>query len=375
MNKNVLMVLPSDLIGGAESIMMKLSRVLVAEGSRVDIVFLSSRYPNRRSPWTEIDGINLFYTNGTREISGAVFYLLHTLKSMLYFNRKSYDLCFTTHVHCNAYTSLLISLGIIKIKRQVMRESTNVFSWFTGYKLLLIKLLYRLYRKDALLICQTGKMLAELLEGAPFLSRINNAVLRNPIELKANLVAAESNEFSVDVFEFINGKKVLVSVGRLVSEKAFDILLSSFSEIEDVVLLIVGGGPLESELKALAIDLGVSHKVLFLGEQKNPFQYMKLADVGIVSSRLEGFPNVLHEMMCICSIVVSTKCADGVDLIPGIFTCEIEDVASLKSSIIEALSQSEASQKAIKQAMLKYVTQHSSENYLKMIDKHLSKVY
>lgn len=103
----------------------------------------------------------------------------------------------------------------------------------------------------------------------------------------------------------------LISVARLVHQKGIDVLLDAFAAIADVFpdweLDIVGGGPLEDELKQQAGDLHIRDRVTFHGHQSDPFPLLYQASVFVLPSRFEGMPNAMLEAMgCGLSIVATT---------------------------------------------------------------------
>ncbi|TCI48697.1 glycosyltransferase [Exiguobacterium sp. SH1S4] len=106
----------------------------------------------------------------------------------------------------------------------------------------------------------------------------------------------------------------LLSVGRLTEAKDYATLISAFSLIAqqyDGDLLILGEGEEKKRLEALAIELGVSNRVLFLGFTDNPYKYMRNCDLFVLSSKWEGLPTVLVEALAVGSKVVSTRCPSG----------------------------------------------------------------
>jgi glycosyltransferase involved in cell wall biosynthesis len=107
---------------------------------------------------------------------------------------------------------------------------------------------------------------------------------------------------------------VLVAAGRLATWKGFDDLIRAvkiLSENRSARLIILGDGPMRSELQALINKLGLSDVVCLLGYVENPLKYFARADVFVLSSHVEGLPNVLVEaMMCGCT-AVSTDCPTG----------------------------------------------------------------
>ncbi|MGH7557123.1 MAG: glycosyltransferase family 4 protein [Gemmatimonadota bacterium] len=110
----------------------------------------------------------------------------------------------------------------------------------------------------------------------------------------------------------------LISVGRLVARKGFDHLLRAMSRLpEDVELLLVGDGPLEPELRALARAEGVEERVRFLGYRTREAIHALLrhADCYVLSSLHEGLGIVVQEAMDAGLPVVATDNGGQVDLI------------------------------------------------------------
>jgi len=121
-------------------------------------------------------------------------------------------------------------------------------------------------------------------------------------------------------FDFLDdsynkGSKTLefkwLTVGRLVDVKDHHNLLYAFSSLSGSLgrasLTIVGQGELESQLKGLAISLGVEEKVHFLGVRDDILNIMTESDAFVLSSKYEGMPMVLLEAASARLPIVSTN--------------------------------------------------------------------
>ena len=94
---------------------------------------------------------------------------------------------------------------------------------------------------------------------------------------------------------------VYLSVGRLSPQKNYSLLLKTFADvlasIPQAYLVMVGIGPLEQELKELAVSLNVNHRVRFTGRRKDIGACLEMADVFVMPSFFEGHPLALVEAM------------------------------------------------------------------------------
>lgn len=102
--------------------------------------------------------------------------------------------------------------------------------------------------------------------------------------------------------------------GRLTAQKDFPTLLRAFARIKDEVdgeLWILGEGELRSHLEREIVQLGLAGRVRLPGFVANPFAFMARASAFVLSSRWEGFGNVVTEAMACGTPVISTDCPHG----------------------------------------------------------------
>lgn len=143
-------------------------------------------------------------------------------------------------------------------------------------------------------------------------------------------------------FDFINEKlgisikpetfkddyKNVVAIGNLSSRKGFDNLLKVFTHLkeEKIKLHIIGEGRDRESLHQMKTDLNLEN-VIFHGQQKNPYQFLKFADLFILSSRYEGFPNVLLEAGACGVYSLANNCPGGInEIIQNKINGEISDI-------------------------------------------------
>ncbi len=325
--KTALILVPTDTLAGAELTLKRIANCLIETGIEVTIIFISK---GDNGFWEDVLA-NKIYLSANREISGLYLLMKEFIKIAI--NRQKFDYSFSSHVHCNAIISLARTLRLLNIKHQVMRESTNIFSWFKGGALRVFRFYYRFYRKDAAIICQTDRMHTELLKNVPKLKANNIFVLSNAVDFIAIRKSSKNKALES------TPTKEIVMVGRLVKEKGAEFLIRAFSMLDDksYKLRLIGSGPLKKELESLTEQLNIQDRVIFMGFSSNPIPYMREAKLSVVSSIIEGFPNTLLEMMCVARRVVATECTDGIKGMPGIITCSPNSETALLKAIEQSL--------------------------------------
>ena len=79
----------------------------------------------------------------------------------------------------------------------------------------------------------------------------------------------------------------------------------------DSRLIILGTGPLSETLRDLVVQLGLEDSIDFLGFRSNVLPFIRQADAFVLSSRCEGFGNVIVEALGCGTPVISTRCEYG----------------------------------------------------------------
>ena len=142
------------------------------------------------------------------------------------------------------------------------------------------------------------------------------AVLPNPVDLD-RLQSAMAETVDATWLAPVPGPMV-VAAGRLADAKNYPLLIDAFALLRQQVparLWILGQGELEGALRQRIADRGLTDVVRLLGFQPNPWKFIARADAFVLTSRYEGFGNVLIEAMACGVPVVATASPGTVDIV------------------------------------------------------------
>ena len=129
---------------------------------------------------------------------------------------------------------------------------------------------------------------------------------------------------------------LLLALGRLHRNKAFDVLLRALVDLPQAYLWVAGSGPEEAALKSLGRELGVAPRLRFLGWREDSVALLAAADIFVCPSRIEPLGNVVIEAWAHGTPVVAAAAAGPMSLIvPGEngLIVPLEDAPALALSI------------------------------------------
>lgn len=145
----------------------------------------------------------------------------------------------------------------------------------------------------------------------------------------------------------------IVYIGRFTTQKNIKFLILSFAQLlknMDADLYIIGYGPLEENLKKLAISLGILGNVFFKSSSELNYSYLASADLFAITSLWEGMPLVIIEAMELNVPVVTTKFLTGPSFLLGEncdrgLIVDTADHVEFSKAMLEVLIDSEASKR------------------------------
>ena len=286
---DVVMVLPSLDVGGAERVAISLANGLLRAGAAPRLL-LTHREGAMRD---QLDPGIPVAVLGRPRIRGALAPLARHLRA------EPPAVLFGTHQHVNLALCGLTSV-LPRRTRLVLREPIFAPVALEGRSTTNIRRLQRaLYRRAALLLASSDVLAEDLrrLTGAEV------ALLHNPVdEPQLRSLAQAPTRSLIDTAETSRpyGRR-FVSVGRLSPQKAMDELLVAFATARGKLdtLVIIGDGPERPRLERLVVDLGLEDSVTIHATRPDHLRIVAAADVLVLASHHEGMPNAALEALAV----------------------------------------------------------------------------
>jgi glycosyltransferase involved in cell wall biosynthesis len=291
--------------GGAERVILNLACNFVQRGIKVDMVLVQAKGPYLSQLPSEVRVVTLKAEKTQNSLWDLVGYL----------RRERPDVLIASMHYANEVALWARALARVPTKVVVCEQNTlsryaqNTSRRVERWTPLWARLFYPW--ADEIIAASYG-VAQDLCEvtGLP-LSRIQ--VIYNPV-ITPELT--QLSRVSVDHPWFEAGEPpVILGVGRLVGQKDFQTLIRAFAQVRQTHpsrLMILGANAgIRGALEALVQELNLEKDVSMPGFINNPYSYMAKAKVFVLSSRWEGFGNVVVEALAVGTPVVSTDCESG----------------------------------------------------------------
>ena len=195
-----------------------------------------------------------------------------------------------------------------------------------------------LYSKFDKIVCVSNTF-ANLFKNV--MPELSDKVISIHNTMNDNLVLQMSDETITDV-KFDNRCFNIVSVGRFVHQKRFDVIPGIARKLKDqgvdnLKWYIIASGKDERNITEEEIKKkDVSDCVIILGERNNPYPYIKNSDLMVVTSETESYPTVINEAKVLHTPIVSSDYASAKEILPTScgFVTSIEEMPNLLFDII-----------------------------------------
>lgn len=242
-----------------------------------------------------------FYEEEVLALGGRVYHITKKTDNFFKSQRElssilrtnSYDI---VHAHQDSMSGL--SLKVAKKEmvncRIAHAHTTNLPK---GVRKWIYHFARRLIKKNSTIRLACSKNAGDWL--FTFSNKTQNYILfKNCIDVKKFVFSDQNREILREKLQ-LNGKKILIHVGRFAYAKNHEFLIEVFKALSiidpDYMLVLVGTGELIQKVKQKVEMYNLTDRVLFLGERNDITDLLSMADIFLMPSYFEGFPVSLIE--------------------------------------------------------------------------------
>ena len=295
----------SLLGGGSEKVISLLSNFVINENSAIIVKIDPKPSKFRISPKIKI--YSLSNNPNYKPIYRFIFFPIYIYRfyKILKKHNPNFSISFLPIPNfINVYTNKFIIRNRTKIIVNERCFPSNAYST-NKLKLYVYKLFIRIFYNKADFVFANSKEIILDLKKNFYLKKAGHVFI-NPIGFKLNNKPKRL---------IINKKIKILMIGRLTKVKGYDIALKAFKSLlksnSNYELHIFGEGYLYSNILKFIDELKIKEFVFLHGFKSNIQTIFKNYDIFLLTSRSEGFPNVLIESMAKGIPVISTNCQSG----------------------------------------------------------------
>lgn len=334
-------------MGGVQHMTTKMANELSARGHQVTLA-VAFRAP-LDEPYSLAPSVRVVDFGTTR-----VRHFFLSLRKFMQLNR--FDVMFSATTVPNM-VAVLARLTSATRTPLVISERDNPREGFKALESRAERLVWRLkpllYRGASQIVC-VSTPLADALAHFTGIAKEKIQVIHNPAEPDGDFLnspvphpwLAEGSDIPV-----------VIAAGRMHAQKDFPMLVKSFAALlkrRQARLIILGDGTERAKVEAAIAGCGIGDSVLLPGSQKDIMPWLVHADLFAMSSRFEGFGNVLVQALAAGLRIVSTDCPDGPSeiLAGGRYgrLTPVGDVEAMATAMDECLGEARDSQRQISRA-------------------------
>ena len=291
---------PYSKIGGADLSISRLINNLDEKEYDIDFIFLNNQNLSKYLIKRNVNFINI----KSKRSLFSIFKIRKYLKRDKINNYQKY--IFLSNQN---FANVLSFFLLYKLKwiRHILIERNHIdeFKFNKSLKKLIILLLIKYLYKKADAIVGISKKLSKDLSSytnKKCITIYNPAFEKNIYKLSKKKIYLK------------NKKNTILTIGRLEDQKDIKTILQAFILVLNKIesnLLIIGYGSQYNEIKNIIKQNNIEKNVKILTNIKNPFPYYKIVNTFVLSSKYEGFGNVLVEAAMFKNNIISSDCNSG----------------------------------------------------------------
>lgn len=276
--------------GGAETFLMKIYRNIDREKFQFDFLVNTKK--------------ESFYDNEIVKMGGKIYYVPPKSKNILVYAWKTYKIVkennyeYVLRMTAHSLGSLDLLIAMIAGASQRALRATNAGNISGSMGKIFNKLFSWMPRRIPTVKIAPSTEAAEFLFGKGCIANHEVCLLKNAIPLAFYQYDKKQRNRIREEFD-ISSNFVIGHVGRFNKQKNHKFLIEVFSEVikvkPEAILILVGKGELENDIREQILMLGLGDKVIFTGVRKDIPSLLMAMDIMIFPSFFEGMPNIIIE--------------------------------------------------------------------------------
>lgn len=317
--------------GGAERVFVNLANHWIAKGHSVDFVVMSAGGGFIAELSSEVNLINL--SEGRCWLPARLDFIRLFVR---YLREQSPDKVFATLTYVTI--TALWAAWFAHFKGQLVVRQANSLANQSSQSMgvcLWNQIGYHVaYRRADIILVNSKNSEREVTEQFPAL-KCKLRLVYNPVVVPTVVERKPPSD-----------KPILLTSGRFAKQKDYPALLRAFKKVREKIdgtLIILGDGPERGNIEKEIEELGIAEFVSLKGSVADPAVYYKQADLFVLTSRWEGFPNVLVEALSYgIPVVVTDSLGASREIVGPILplnVVEVGDIAQIANRICETLNE------------------------------------
>tara|TARA_B100001250_G_scaffold296870_1_gene258397 strand:+ start:7287 stop:8381 length:1095 start_codon:yes stop_codon:yes gene_type:complete len=297
MDKKILIFMPSIEGGGVEKNLFLVSNFLIKKFKKLSVITISKNYKKKFNKSIEFISLSSDIWDKYGRRFKYFLAILLLIKEILK-NKNLIVFSFQANIYC----IVICKLFGVKV---ISRSNSAPYGWSKNW---VKRNIFKIFLNFADKIMVNSEQFKKDLKKE---FNVNAICIYNP--LNTNEIIQKSKKRSLSIFNS-NKKIKILNIGRFVDQKDQITLLRSLNYIKNDInyeAVIVGKGILKASLKNYIIKNKLKDKVKLINFVENPYNYIKQADLFILTSKFEGLPNVLLEALVLKKFSISSNCRTG----------------------------------------------------------------
>ena len=294
--KKIIVFMPSIEIGVVEKNFFLITNYLSKKLNEITVVTSSDTIKFNLNKKIKIISTNLTLVKFIGRRLKFLICLLLLVKEIL--NSKNPTVfCFQGIAYC----TILCKIFSIKI---IIRSNSSPSGWSKNFiKKFFYKKIYGMADKIIVNSLAFKKEIKNKLN-------LDSVCIYNPLDKKRILINSKKK---INFKFFKNNSINIISVARFADQKDHECLIRAINFLKNnhIRLVLLGSGPTKNKIFKFIKELKLEKIIKIVNAKKNPYPYIKMSGLFILSSKFEGLPNCLLEAIVLKKLVISSNCPTG----------------------------------------------------------------